>query len=146
MPETTYTLILASCVSLAVLLALLTAVQLWRTWAGLRLGHLHVAALRDTMQLLATLTERIGNGGGTSQADLSEVRREISALAAQLNDVDERGEARFRRLTARRRRAEEEEPEEVEEPRPALIRRVSGGETQPTNGADPGRRRLIPRR
>lgn len=91
-------------------------------WQSERLGE-QLAAHHEALVALS-------NAPGTDSATIAELRRELSALSAQVNDVDERAEARYRRLTARARRAEPGEEEEAPTRPPFPL----GGRPAATNG------------
>lgn len=55
---------------------------------------------------LRSLPEQIGNGPGADPARTAALESDLAAIRRDLNDVDERAEARYRRLTSRARRAE----------------------------------------
>lgn len=70
--------------------------------------------LREAIDALVTLSER----EPAPDTDTSALEREISNLRALVNDIDERVEHRYRKLTARDRRAAAPADEEPEPPAP----------------------------
>lgn len=59
---------------------------------------------------------RLGNGPGADAERLAQLDADLNAIRRDLNDVDERAEARYRRLTSRARRGGAPAPGAGEEP------------------------------